>query len=92
MTQLLENGELKPIGTIAKQITGQRPSRPTIWRWLRKGVAGGVTLDAVSVFNTWHTTEAAFRDFLRRRSEAMLRPQDKTPQPNEDELNGNELL
>jgi hypothetical protein len=33
-------GKLTPIAIIAQQVTDKRPSRPTIWRWVRKGVAG----------------------------------------------------
>ena len=90
-TELLENGELEPIATIAQRITGQRPSRPTIWRWIRKGVAGGTKLPARFAMNVWRTTEAAFRDFLDRRSEAMLQPRE-TATVSDDDLRANGLL
>ncbi|UBM33762.1 DUF1580 domain-containing protein [Bremerella sp. TYQ1] len=71
MTDLLQNGDLLPVASVAEQITGQRPSRPTVWRWLRNGVSGGVRLQAVPIYGKWHTTNAAFRDFLNRRAESM---------------------
>ncbi len=82
--ELLEAGELEPIATLAQRLTGQRPSRPTIWRWTRKGVAGGITLPARFAFNAWRTTEAAFRDFLDRRSEAMLQSETVPPATDDD--------
>lgn len=89
--ELLETGELEPITTIAQRITGKRPSRPTIWRWLRKGVAGGVKLPARFAMNVWMTTEAAYRDFLDRRSEAMLATSEASP-VSDDDLRANGLL
>ena len=91
MTDLLK-GDLRPVATIAERITGQRPSRPTIWRWLRKGVAGGVTLEAVPCNGAWLTTEAAFRDFLSRRATAALQPRETVPPVDDDDLRANGLL
>ena len=84
MTDLLRNGDLLPVATVAEHVTGQRPSRPTIWRWLRQGVSGGITLDAVPIYGQWHTTQAAFRHFLRQRSEAMRQPRDTGPSTDDD--------
>jgi hypothetical protein len=73
VNDLLKDGDMLPVATIAEHVTGQRPSRPTIWRWTHKGVSGGVTLDAVPIYGQWQTTKAAFHDFLRRRSDSVLR-------------------
>lgn len=94
MTDLLKQGELEPIGTVAERVLGDRPSRPTLWRWLRRGVAGGIKLEAVHALNGWRTTEAAFMNFLERRSEAMLQPRnpDLIPEADDDTLRETGLL
>lgn len=92
MTDLLKQGDLGPIATIAHRIEGRRPSRPTVWRWTRKGVAGGVRLDAIHTSVGWMTTEAAFRDFLDRRTEAMLQPRETVPPASDDDLRASGLL
>lgn len=88
---LLENGKLEPIGTVAQRCLGTRPSRPTIWRWTKKGVTGGIRLRAVFC-DGWRTTEAAFRDFLEKRTEAMLLDNEPVPDVSDDELRANGLL
>ena len=75
-----------------RKLTGNRPARPTIWRWMRKGVAGGVTFKAVPIYGQWRTTEAAFRDFLDRRAEAMLQPRNPAPAVDDDTLRDAGLL
>ena len=67
MTIDLETDELIPIGDLTKKRLGKRVSPATIWRWRLKGVkAGGITikLEAVRVAGVWHTTTAAFAEFI----------------------------
>ncbi len=73
MTIDLEADELIPIGDLTKKRLGKRVSPATIWRWRLKGVkAGGVTvkLEAVRVAGAWHTTAAAFAEFISKQTEA----------------------
>ena len=73
MTIDLEADELIPIGDLTKKRLGKRVSPATIWRWQLKGVkAGGVTikLEAVRVAGVWHTTTAAFTEFIAAQTPA----------------------
>lgn len=70
MHETLKQGPLRPIADIAERRTGHRPVRQTGWRWIH----AEEPLRAVFVRGRWMTTEAAFDDFLQRRSEAQLRP------------------
>lgn len=88
---LLETGELGPVETIAYRVTGTRPSRTTTWRWVKRGVGGGIRLQAVLYLDRWMTTEAAFREFLHRRTEAALQPQ-TVPPASDDDLRAAGLL
>ena len=69
----LETDELIPIGAIIRERLGKKVSPATIWRWRLKGVkAGGVTikLEAVRVAGVWHTTTAAFAEFISAQTTA----------------------
>jgi hypothetical protein len=69
----LETDDLIPIGDLTKKRLGKRVLPTTIWRWRLKGVkAGGVTikLEAVRVAGVWHTTTAAFADFIAAQTAA----------------------
>ena len=61
---LLETGQLEPVSLLARRISGRRPSPATVWRWIAKGTAQGV-LPSVKLYGLPHTTEAAFRAWLR---------------------------
>lgn len=64
------NYPLEPVATVAKRITGKRPSPATIYRWCRKGLAGGrIRLKWVFHSGAMHTTEAAFREFIAAQTE-----------------------
>lgn len=79
---LLDSGTLEPVTTIAKRITGKRPSPATVWRWAHKGMCGGsVRLAWAKHSGCLVTTEAAFRDFITAQTEqhaarAAERPDD----------------
>lgn len=62
--ELLEQGELEPVNTICQRRLGKRVSPATIWRWTRKGVRGGIKLQASYACGCWCTTEAAFAWFI----------------------------
>lgn len=69
----LETDELFPVGVIAQQRLGKRPSPTTQWRWHLKGV-NGAKLAVVKSGGCWMTTRAAFAEFLRAQT-ANCQPQ-----------------
>ncbi|MCC9606212.1 DUF1580 domain-containing protein [Blastopirellula sp. JC732] len=83
---LLAHGDLRPVAAIAQQITGKRPSGPTTWRWIKKGVDRGIKLLAVPCNGRWNTTEAAFRDFLARRADSLRQSATPTPEVDDETL------
>lgn len=72
----LESDTLVPVTELAKRRLGRRIPPASVWRWVRKGCRG-VKLEAVHVRGIWHSTDAAFADFIRRQTAAVLgeRPQ-----------------
>ena len=72
----LDDGELVPVASLVKSLSGRRPSPPTVWRWCLKGVksadGGRVRLQAVKLFGSWHTTREALSQFLTAQSPAAL--------------------
>ena len=56
-----------PLSQLARRLP-RKPSPATLWRWHKKGVKG-VRLEVVSVGGRTYTTEAAFREFVRRQTE-----------------------
>ena len=88
----LEADDLRPVATVARDRTGKRPSPASIWRWIHKGNRGG-KLEAVFLTGVWHTTAAAFADFIRRQTAAALGASDRPSQGvTDDELRANGLL
>ena len=69
---------------IAQQRFGQRPSVQTVWRWVRKGVKGGIKLQAVNHGGQWHTTVDWFDEFIERQTEAALH--DDLPAATDEDL------
>lgn len=63
----LETDDLIPVGVIAQQRLGKRPSPATQWRWHLKGV-NGAKLEVVKSGGCWMTTRAAFAEFLRQQT------------------------
>ncbi|MCX7421343.1 MAG: DUF1580 domain-containing protein [Planctomycetia bacterium] len=60
----IETDELIPLGILATQRLGKRPSPATLWRWRLHGV-NGARLAVVKSGGCWMTTAAAFAEFLR---------------------------
>ena len=60
----IETDELVPLGELARQRLGKRPSPATLWRWRLHGV-NGAKLAVVKSGGCWMTTPAAFGEFLR---------------------------
>ncbi len=60
----IETDALIPLGELAKQRLGKRPSPATLWRWRLRGV-NGARLAVVKSGGCWMTTAAAFAEFLR---------------------------
>jgi hypothetical protein len=82
----LETDDLIPIGQIVRDRLGRRLSPATIWRWRLKGVKAGnqtIRLEAVRVAGIWHTTAAAFAEFIRAQTEAAT-PTDDPPSERSD--------
>ena len=67
----VERDELVPVRIIVKQRLGKAISAATLWRWVRKGCRG-VRLEAVFVGGSWHTTAAAFAEFVRAQTAAAF--------------------
>jgi hypothetical protein len=61
---LLESGQLQPVRSLALRLSGRRPSPATVWRWTTKGTRNGI-LPTVRLYGAPHTTETAFRAWLR---------------------------
>lgn len=78
------SGQLLPVELIANRRTGKRPSRATVWRWIKRGVSGG-KLDA-AFHGQWMTTTEAFDDFLARQTEAMMEPRETVPPASDEDL------
>lgn len=72
----LQTADLRPVSLIARDRLGKRPSPATVWRWCKRGVRGGVKLEAVNVSGSWHTTAEAFAEFLRRQTAQALAPRE----------------
>lgn len=75
---LLLVGNLEPIGPVARRYCGRDVSAMTLLqRWVRQGISDGaggrIKLAAAFVGNRWLTTDAAFREFVARRTVARLR-------------------
>lgn len=66
----LETSKLVPLGLLLKERIGRNISPATRWRWIHKGVRGGIKLEAVCVAGCWHTTREAFAEFLRAQTAA----------------------
>ena len=60
---------LLPIASIAADLTGERPSPATCWRWVHRG-KNGIRLHAVFVVGQWRTTKEDFLRFLEECSAA----------------------
>ena len=63
----LDTDDLIPVGQLAEQRLGKRPSPATLWRWKLKGV-NGAKLAVVKSGGCWMTTRAAFAEFLRQQT------------------------
>ena len=72
LPQILREGNLQPVATVAHQLTGRRPSPPTIHRWVRIGVGGGVKLTVAYHAGKWMTTTVAFNQFLAEQTAARM--------------------
>lgn len=73
---ILQTGDLQPVAVVAKEVTGRRPSPPTVTRWIRSGVGGGVTLAAVYHVGKWMTNRAAFEQFIAAQTAARMSPKE----------------
>lgn len=62
---------LRPIGDIAFEKTGKRPSPATQWRWLRRGCRG-VVLNGSFIGGRWLTSEANFDAFIQGQTQKQL--------------------
>ncbi len=49
------------------RVTGRRPDKATIWRWMKRGV-GGIRLDAIRLGREILTSKQAITRFIAERS------------------------
>ena len=63
----IETDALVPLGELAQQRLGKRPSPATLWRWRLRGV-NGARLAVVKSGGCWMTTHKAFGDFLQQQT------------------------
>ncbi len=68
----LQYDQLIPVTTLAQERLGKRISPATRWRWIHRGVAGGIKLVAVCVSGEWMTTREAFAEFIQAQTDAAL--------------------
>lgn len=50
--------------------TGKTPATSTVWRWVLRGVRGGIKLESFRVGGTTYTTPAMVAEFIERTSGA----------------------
>ena len=70
----LDHDELVTLGE-ACRLLPRRRSPATLWRWRTSGVLVNgrrIRLECVRVGGQWHTTRAAFSEFLRTQTDAAL--------------------
>jgi hypothetical protein len=88
---LLSNGILELVVTIMVRLTGRRPHPSSLWRWTRRPGRGG-PLPAQMIYGQWHSTEAAIREWLARKSAYQPRRDAVTTGPSDDALRQRGLL
>ena len=62
----------------------RKPSPATLWRWRKSGVVVNgkrIRLECIRVGGQWHTTRAAFSEFLRRQTDAALATSENRDEP-----------
>lgn len=71
-----ETDDLRPVAVLVADLTGRRPSPPTVWRWCVRGTRRAGKLPALRVFGSWNTTRQALLTWLQaessRKSEESL--------------------
>ena len=75
----IETDDVRPVAELMKQLTGRRPSPPTVWRWCERGTKRQGVLPSVSIFGSRHTTREALQEWLSRGSG----PTPPSPEPAE---------
>jgi hypothetical protein len=83
-------GQLDPVAIVAKRRTGRKPSKPTIWRWCKRGCRG-VRLEAANHSGQWYTTAEAFDQFLAGQTAAALAAPDPERQATDRAAEDDEL-
>lgn len=68
----LEVDTVVPVNELCKKRLGKRISPATLWRWIHRGVGGGIRLEAVQAAGVWCSTPAAFAEFLRAQTAACM--------------------
>ncbi len=67
----LRTEKLEEARKIANRVLGNGIAPNTIYRWIRKG-SNGVRLEAIKAGRKWLTTQSAFNEFLKARTESAL--------------------
>ena len=82
---MIQDFDLRPVGVVAEDVLGRRPSPAAQWRWIHRGIAGGaVRLNARRHAGRWHCTRQDFEAFIDGQTRAALGP-DATAPADDDE-------
>lgn len=81
-----------PVYDIVTQRFGNRPSPQSIHRWVRKGVAGGVRLQAVRHGGTWHCKPEWFDEFIQAQTDKVLSSESEANTATEADLEAAGIL
>ena len=60
--------KLLPINKIPAHVekrTGKRPSLPTSYRWINRGIAGGIRLEVIAIGGSLYCSEESLNRFFR---------------------------
>ncbi len=78
---MIQDFDLRPVGAVAEDVLGRRPSPAAQWRWIHRGVAGGtVRLTARRHAGRWHCTRQDFEAFVDAQTRAALGPDASAPE------------
>lgn len=64
-----QTDDLRSVAALMADLTGRRPSPPTVWRWCVRGTRRAGKLPALRVYGSWSTTRKALVEWLQRESE-----------------------
>ena len=63
---------LAPLSKLLRQIPGVKASPQNNWRWVHRGVSGGIKLPAILIADRWYSTPEAVSWFFQARTKHRL--------------------